>query len=65
MLAQVVILGFCISYIKPSTGLPSWHLQPLGSHVKPDAVDESFLGNIVSPKDFAEKFVIPRKPIVF
>ena len=65
MLAQVVILGFCISYLKPSTELPSWHLQPLGSHVKPDAVDESFLGNIVSPKDFAEKFVIPRKPIVF
>ena len=44
--------------------LPTWHLKPFGSHLEPKKVDESFADNLISAKEFAEKYVLPRKPIV-
>jgi len=44
--------------------LPSWHMKPFGSHRSPDRVDESFVDNLLSPKEFAEKYVSSRRPIV-
>lgn len=45
--------------------LPSWHMKPLGSHRTPETVDETFADDLISPYDFAHKYVLPRKPIVF
>ena len=44
--------------------LPTWHMKPFGNHLQPDKVDESFADNLISAKEFAEKYVLPRKPIV-
>lgn len=44
---------------------PEGHLKPLGSHIPPDQVDEVMMDNMVNPKDFMEKYVLPRKPLVF
>lgn len=47
--------------------LPEWHMKPLGSHTKPDVVDEVFLNkdSIITGHDFAKKYVMAGKPIVF
>ena len=55
----------CFSYIFCSVEVPSWHLKPLGSHIEPEKVDETFADNLISPKDFGSKYVLPRKPLVF
>ena len=51
--------------INAASELPAWHMKPLGSHIKPDKVDETFADNLISPEEFAEKYVLPRKPIIF
>ena len=61
------LLFLCLtSYVvhTSSTDLPVWHMKPFGSHREPESVDESFADNLISPKDFAEKYVMKRKPIV-
>lgn len=47
-----------------SDPLPTWHMKPFGSHKEPEKVDESFAGDLISPQDFADKYVLQRKPIV-
>ena len=65
MMFQVTLL-FVLSVVVNilALELPVWHLKPLGSHITPDKVDESFADNLISPAEFAEKYVLPRKPIV-
>lgn len=64
-MALLVLFVFIIPVLKAATELPAWHMKPLGSHVKADAVDEVYPENMISPEDFANKYVTPRKPIVF
>ena len=46
-----------LSYIFCSVEVPSWHLKPLGSHIEPEKVDETFADNLISPKDFGDKYL--------
>ena len=36
-----------------------------GSHVPPTDVDEVTMENMLSPKEFMENYMLPRKPLVF
>ena len=45
--------------------LPAWHMKPIGSHIKPNKVDECFVDNMITPEDFAKNYVEPRIPFVF
>lgn len=64
MYGCVILLGFFVLQTHASE-LPLWHMKPLGSHIEPNKVDETFADKIISPEDFAKKYVIPRKPLVF
>ena len=65
-LSNVVLLVFSLKHVDTIDDvLPSWHMKPLGSHREPEKVDETFADDLISPEDFARKYVIPRKPIVF
>ena len=65
MMLNFICLFLSISLAKTSIQeLPSWHMKPFGSHRPPQNVDESFADDLLSPKEFAEKYVVPRKPIV-
>ena len=61
----LVTIASYFSYLVCSVEVPSWHLKPLGSHIEPEKVDETFSDNLISAKDFGFKYVLPRKPIVF
>ena len=65
MMFQVTLLFVVVVVVNIlASELPVWHLKPLGSHITPDKVDESFADNLISPAEFGEKYVLPRKPIV-
>jgi len=59
-----LILVFLNILTLQASELPAWHMKPFGSHLEPNKVDESFADNLISAKDFAEKYVLSRKPIV-
>ena len=60
--AAIYILNVC-QYLCVEN-FPEGHLKPLGSHVEPSSVDEVYADSMISPKDFVEKYVLPRKPLV-
>ena len=60
----VVFLNFLTLCTTTASDLPTWHMKPFGSHQEPHKVDESFADNLLSAKDFAQKYVLQRKPIV-
>ena len=39
------------------------HMQPLGSHREPDAVDK--IARVLSPEEFSGGYVQPKRPVVF
>lgn len=67
MLILYIFLFCCVGVVSNTAveELPSWHMKPIGSHIEPSKVDETFSDDSISPKDFAEKYVLPRKPLVF
>ena len=42
-------------------------MKPLGHHIQPSTVDEAFTteADSITAHDFAHKYILPRKPIVF
>ena len=60
------LLGFAViqtCFASGSVEVPLGHMLPLGSHAKPDPVEERF--DIPSAEEFMKDYVIPSKPVVF
>lgn len=53
----------CVEEEKPSESSLPGHMQPLGSHMEPELVRR--LDHIITPQEFYEDFVLPKKPVVF
>jgi len=64
-LLKTFILILVCYQIQCTSELPAWHMKPLGSHKPADKVDETFVDDLISPQEFADKYIIPRKPLVF
>lgn len=65
ILLKVFTFIFVYRQVCCTAELPTWHMKPLGSHKPAEKVDEVFADNLVSPQEFADKYIIPRKPLVF
>ncbi len=69
LLFNVINNGWCSEPTAPtetessqSSPLPG-HMQPLGSHMEPKQIAK--INYMLTPREFQEKFVKPKKPVVF
>ncbi len=61
LLLCVIGDGWC-SEPTPTSSLPG-HMQPLGSHMEPKQIVR--INYMPTPREFQEKYVIPKKPVIF
>ena len=64
LLLLLVLQGLhhCVPEDTGQEDLPG-HLQPLGAHMPPEQVRR--LSHLPSPREFQEKFVAPKTPVIF